>query len=454
MTRRLIALTLSLVLTAALLGCGGEWLSQQPPYRSDFTVLPAPPATPPSPGSAFTSVSVGFLDICGVRSDGSLYCRGLSYLPPAPPEGSFTSVSVGDSQSCGVRDDGSIACWGHDEFGQATPPEGSFTSVSVGGSQSCGVRDDGSITCWGHDEFRQATPPEGSFTSVSVGDFGHICGVREDGFIACGGSDEFGQATPPEGSFTSVSVGDFGHICGVREDGTIACGGCTVFEGESFSCDGGLDDSKVSPPEGSFTSVSVGKDLACGLRENKTLACWSLVVDDPSPVDLPPDTFTQGRFISVSVASVEPYYSDDGAVVDYSPAMVCAVREDGSATCWSDVPGRLPTATSSITSRTSGSLTVEWSDPEWEEYVREPPRYFYYQLHASQSPDGPYNLVLSGVDAGTHVADGLQPGVVHYLALLTCDEFECSQAIAVATTESDGPVSVPSTPPGSGERRS
>ena len=451
-TRRLIALSLSLALSAALLGCGTEWLSEQAPYRSDFTVLPAPPATPLSPHHAFASVSVGPRHICGVRADGSLHCRETRFgVEVAPPHGPFRSVSVGGWRYiCGVRDDGTVTCWGSDEAG-LTLPEGSFTSVSVGDRHSCGVRADGSITCWGSDEYGQATLPEGSFTSVSVGGR-HSCGVRADGSIACWGPDEYGQGTPPEGSFTSVSVGSSRHICGVREDGSIACGGCAVLGEGAYACPGSADE-QATPPEGSFTSVSVGEDIACGLREDRTLACWSLEVDLPSPEDLPPDTFTQGKFISVSVGSAELHYTDDGDVVDYWPAVICAVREERAIACWGDVPGQLPTPALSITGRTSSSLTVEWADPEWADdpewgYNREPPRYYHYQLHASQSPEGPYNLSMSGGDAGTYTVDGLRPGAVHYLALLICDEFECSQTMAVAATESDGPVSTPPTPPG------
>ena len=435
----------------AFLACDNtEWLSEQAPYEPEATVMPAPLTTPQSPHSALTSVSVGLQGVCGVREDGSLYCRGMSFRDGAtPPQGPFRLVSVGDNDICGVRDDGSVACWGPYELGDTTPPDGSYTSVSVGGIHVCGVRDDGSIACWGSDEYGHVTPPEGSFTSVSVGG-NHVCGVREDGSIACGGSDEYDQPTPPEGSFISVSVNGFGHICGVHEDGSIACGGCTVLGENTWSCDDGFADEQATPPEGSFTSVSVGEDIACGLRENKTLACWSLVVDHPSPDDLPPDTFTQGTFISVSVGPgfSEPDVND--GIVDYL-TNICAIREDGSAACWGDVPGQMPKPTLSITSRTSDSLTVEWADPDWSDpewgYNRGPPFYYYYQLHASQSPEGPYNLVMSEVDAGIYVVEGLQPSAVYYLALLTCDDFECSQTMAVATTESDGPVSAPPTPP-------
>ncbi len=418
-----------------LFACNTEWLSEQAPYQSDVTVSPAPPSASASPQGDLLSVGVGRNDICGVRADGPLYCRGKRLVfGTAPPQGQYRSVSVGDNSVCGVRDDGSVACSGRIEHGQVSPPEGSFTSVTVGGTHACGLRDDGSVACWGYNDHGQASPPEGSFTSVSAG-WIQSCGVRDDGSIACWGYNEAHLAKPPEGLFTSVSVGDSERSCGVREDGSIACWG---YVGARLA----------TPPEGPFTSLSVGEDIACGLRENKTLACWGLQEYFTAPDNQPLDTLMQDKFISVSVGrGVSELYTDDSgeAVVDVL-TRICAIREDGSVTCWGDVPGQLPTPTLSITNRTSDSLTLEWADPEWV-YDSEPPRYYYYQLHASQSPEGPYNLVLSGVDAGTHIADGLQASAVYYLALLICDEFDCSQTMAVATTESDGPVSAPTTPP-------
>ena len=425
------------LLLSVLLACGtGEdsWLSEQAPYRSDATVTPAPQAPTP-PHSAFTSVSVGGYGVCGLRADGSLSCREPSYGSTRAPQGPFRSVSVGGNHACGVREDGSVACWGYDYQGQATPPEGAFASVSAGGSHSCGVRDNGSLACWGDDEYGQATPPEGAFASVSASGIescgerddgsiacgSHSCGVRDDGSLACWGYDEHGEATPPEGAFASVSAGG-SFSCGVRADGSVACWGNDEWV-------------LATPPEGPFASVSIDWGIACGLRENRTLVCWHLL-DNPHNPDSPPlGAFTQGRFISVSM----------------NAGAACGVREDGSLTCSGDVPGRLATPTLSITDRTSGSLTVEWGepwvDPEGERRM-DPSGSLSYQLHAGRSPEGPYRLVMSGLETESHVVVGLQPGTVHYLALLVCDEFECSQVAAVATTESDGPVNVPSTPTG------
>ena len=42
----------------------------------------------------------------------------------ATGESKFVSVSAGSTHTCGVKTDGSVACRGNDEYGQSTPPEG------------------------------------------------------------------------------------------------------------------------------------------------------------------------------------------------------------------------------------------------------------------------------------------------------------------------------------------
>ena len=416
---------LLVALVVALLACDTSsdyvyveesWLSQQTQDWPSVAVTPAPQGTPTSLHSEPTSVSIGgygsgYGNVCVLRADGSLYC-GSHRL--TSPDGLFTSVSVGGRHACGVRTDGTVVCWGEHEYGQATPPPaGGFTSISVGGRHACGVRTDGTVVCWGEDEYGQATPPAGGFTSISVGDR-HACGVRSDGAVDCWGDDEYGQATPPDWEFALVSAGS-SNTCGVGVDGSIACWG----QPDWFDPD-------TPPPAGAFTSVSVGGSVACGLRENKTLACWRFSkgfgLSDP---DIPP----RGTFTSMSM---------DGSTA-------CAVSEDGSVTCWGRVYPFPFIPTLWITGRTSDSLTVELVEPKWwsdtETQVDSS-----YQIHVSQSPEGPYSLVMSDIDTGTHVVGDLQPSAVYYLVLLVCDEIGCSQVVAVATTESDGPMDAPSTP--------
>jgi alpha-tubulin suppressor-like RCC1 family protein len=144
-----------------------------------------------------------------------------------PPTGTFASVSVGYAHACGLKADGTVACWGKDYCGQATPPAGTFKSVSSGGCSTCGLRTDGTIACWG--ALSRDVPSKGVFTTVSVGhnrgDDDYLCALDTDGAIACWGSSVYHlPVSPPTGSFASVSSGA-GHACGVRADGLTACWG-------------------------------------------------------------------------------------------------------------------------------------------------------------------------------------------------------------------------------------
>ena len=59
------------------------------------------------------------------------------------------------------------------------------------------------------------------------------CAVTTAGTIVCWFSPELEMGTPPTGTFTQVSVGH-GHACGLRTDKTIACWGTNRY-GESDS---------------------------------------------------------------------------------------------------------------------------------------------------------------------------------------------------------------------------
>jgi hypothetical protein len=56
--------------------------------------------------------------------------------------------------------------------------------------------------------------------------------------------------------------GDDHHVYYFRTDGTIveAC-----------------PDPQVAPPSGTFISISVGSTMACGVRADGTIYCWSII---------------------------------------------------------------------------------------------------------------------------------------------------------------------------------
>jgi len=254
---------------------------------------------------AFVSVGWNAGTACGVKVDGTLACWGEAdpskqYTPEGMPQGGkFESVSLGSSFSCAIRTDRTIACWGYDA---PAPPVGAFTSVSVGAT-ACAVRTDGSIVCWGDATDIKGSAPKGIFSSVSV-NWGLACGLRTEGTPTCWGGSTL---ETPVGTFTAFSVG-FPLMCGVRKvDGTIACfrraqSGCTQ--------DGVTDCVDATPPGGTFNSISVGQNYACGVKTDGTVACWPGADFMPLPA---------GTYSSVSVGG-------DGTI--------CGVMTDGTLACW------------------------------------------------------------------------------------------------------------------------
>lgn len=64
------------------------------------------------------------------------------------PSGAFTAVSAGEQDSCGIRVDGTTECWGDCDRGLANSPNERFTAISSGDFHSCGLRADSTVQCW------------------------------------------------------------------------------------------------------------------------------------------------------------------------------------------------------------------------------------------------------------------------------------------------------------------
>ena len=107
-----------------------------------------------------------------------------------------------------------------------------------------------------------------------------------------------GAADPP--GFTQLVVGD-DHVCGLYADGMAACWGAN-------------DEGQTDVPEGvRFRWLAAGAQFSCGLRLDGTVVCW-------------------GR----DAAGWHVYACDSGPCVMVSAARehVCALAEDGAASCW------------------------------------------------------------------------------------------------------------------------
>ena len=146
------------------------------------------PESPP-----LTGLTVGSFTSCGVIAHAA-YCweanahgemgdgttQGSTHPVPVAGGLAFSSVSAGIIQTCGVTVDGDAYCWGNDSFGQLGVSPGVVSS-------RCALQD---LPC-------ALTPVRvigwRRFTSISTGFGNHTCGVTEDTNIYCWGLAQSGQ---------------------------------------------------------------------------------------------------------------------------------------------------------------------------------------------------------------------------------------------------------------------
>jgi hypothetical protein len=242
--------------------------------------------------------------------------------PGAPDESPF---SVADAAGLNASNLDGAACVVADASLGTTCRSSSngYVQVAVGKTYACVLAKDGGVSCW-IDVDPLGLPanlvgreqPPGSFASLDVGasNIGeYACGIGTDQAIHCWGPAwrVFGDMpiTPlPPGPFASVRTGasdDNGIVCGLRPDASLACWGLGVQEGH-------LPSSQPGP----FRDVSVGNDdwggdqadVACAVRADGTVSCWP---DYAHPLVPPSGTFS---------------------AIDSKNA--CGIRTDGSVTCW------------------------------------------------------------------------------------------------------------------------
>lgn len=163
---------------------------------------------------------------------------------------------------------------------------GAWAAVSAGPHGTCGVHGDGCIECWTARDTGPVTPGVndtgyygpmgdlvppvgGSYSTVDLAhcaDWGtHTCAIRRsDGGIDCWGSDAWRENSPPDGEFTSLSLGKH-DSCALGTDGRIACWGREIGAGDVARYTVGADYVAVSNCGG-----------VCGLALDGHVDCWSL----------------------------------------------------------------------------------------------------------------------------------------------------------------------------------
>ena len=282
----------------------------------------------------------------------------------------LVDIAAGTRHTCALSSSGSISCWGENENGQLG--DGEFGSnvystvpvrvqditdavaIGAGWEHTCAVHATGEVSCWGDDSHGELGNGEESdfqplpvkvvdiddAVDVTAGHW-HTCALRENGSISCWGADhdgqlgngqigdEFDSVVPVEvtGISDAVAVSAGGeHTCAVHSTGEISCWGDN-WKGELGTGQIGneFDSSvpvKVSGIDDAM-AVSSGDWHTCAVRENGTVSCWGDGQDS--------NQFGQ---LFATAMPVDVQSLGDAVSVSAGAGFTCVVRESRSISCW------------------------------------------------------------------------------------------------------------------------
>ncbi|KAG5524828.1 hypothetical protein RHGRI_031484 [Rhododendron griersonianum] len=200
--------------------------------------------------------------------------RGVQ-IPMSPLNSSISGIVAGNGFVCAVRSQPSpsiMGCW-------------RFSPAAVYPEEK-----------WSYKRIYHGLPID----DLSAGN-SHICGITSGG-LECWQWEEFNSPIPDCQNFTSVAVGE-DFVCGLSEFGNIKClprpennsnnntvsghepiGNYSVIAaGFRHACaisvsDGSLecwgDTAGENPPKGEFTTLALGENRGCAMRPNGTVTCW------------------------------------------------------------------------------------------------------------------------------------------------------------------------------------
>ena len=368
-----VSVSAGAVHTCALTQSGSAWCWGNNSFGrlGDGTTTLRSKPTPVAAGLSFVTLSAGAAHTCGLTAAGSVWCWGgpaalgtgwglgdgtttFSIVPVLVGPGmnlTFTQLSAGADHTCGVTTNGTGYCWGLStnvgQLGNGTlanalvPVEVGpglgivFSMIDTGeggfGHFTCGVATDRQAWCWGNNTVFGALgdgsvpgdPSYGyslwpvpvgpgmnlAFSTVDAGET-HACGLTTSGAAYCWGANGAGQlgngtADFPIGQpldntkthrwpepvvgghvFSTIDAGgalvssmlEFtyrSHTCGVTPGAVALCWGVNWF---GQLGDGSTTDRVVPTPvpavPGGFSKISAGAAHTCGLSTFGRAYCW------------------------------------------------------------------------------------------------------------------------------------------------------------------------------------
>ncbi len=232
---------------------------------------------------------------------------------------------------------------------------GARPTIAIGHNHFCAVKADGKVSCWGANESGQLgdgttmasdTPKSSVTNAVSVGaGYAHSCAVLVDGTARCWGKNDSGQLGngTTTGSSTPASVlakqspatalGSVRAMGGGRAHSCALSGGNAYCWGDNAYGQVGSGSTAASLPiatlvsdtGGSAIDLAVGKDHACLLHANGTVACWG----KNNVSQLGGATTAAFSAIPVAVPLISAAIS-----IRAGAEHTCATLADGTVKCW------------------------------------------------------------------------------------------------------------------------
>jgi len=294
------------------------------------------------------SLSSGGKLTCAARARGSVVCWGhgafgvpgrvqIDAPTPIPGVSGAVEVAVGANETaCARTAAGGVVCWGSGALGDGklsleaapvmVPGLRDVAQVTVGASASCARTRAGAVYCWGRNEMGEAgQPPQLQPASRPLPDRphaarlaasdDHICFIGAAGEVSCRGPIGIeADRARRLGPVAEIAMGGR-HACLRRPDGHVLCWG--------ENDDGQLGDrtraasaepAPTVPPIDDARAIAASVVRTCALRANGSLTCWGGSGATDGPVAM-------GGFVD----AVEVALGDD---------FVCARRREGEVACF------------------------------------------------------------------------------------------------------------------------
>ncbi len=260
-------------------------------------------AAPLAPTTAPVSISAGGNATCAAFADGTVRCWGSSEFSqqgdgtsadhPCPALADVTSatqVAVGVVHACARLSDGHVKCWGTNYGGQLgngahggptpIPADARLDHVTkiAAGTWTCALLESKKVSCFGDWDDGERS---GSFLPRDVGVAGatdvtaggqHGCALLANGSVKCFGTRwASGLSTAPLAFRDVTAIASSDGSCAVKKDGTLTCWGTPNVPQIPSRSD--VHSPAIAPLWADIAQLSMGNDLACGIRTDGTVIC-------------------------------------------------------------------------------------------------------------------------------------------------------------------------------------